>query len=279
MTEQTMWNGEPCTATRVTVVVADSGAFPSYWAREHAGTRRNAVQVDYGGDTFYLDDEDGSGWHKVTHGGGPRHGHMGLEVEPGSVQARIHVDGAVLADNIVDASLPDQTVSIREGNGQPLVTVHFDGRLEFGSEYEPDAAARLFWEAIGRWGPGPMVREHGRPLAERINQHLARGQQAEEALDELRTLAEGWKSVMRPGEPHPAADSVLRVIGGAFQTAAPMVDVRGRCPACGWESLFLGDGGYVTCSRLECSTPDAASTLLTRDPQGRGDGYLHTAEQ
>lgn len=42
--------------------------------------------------------------------------------------------------------------------------------------------------------------------------------------------------------------------------------VQGRCPACGRESLFLGDGGYVTCSRVDCTEPDAASTLLERDP-------------
>ncbi|MFI1472064.1 hypothetical protein [Streptomyces wuyuanensis] len=52
------------------------------------------------------------------------------------------------------------------------------------------------------------------------------------------------------------------------QTAAatPMVDVQGSCPVCGKTSLFLGDGGYVTCSRLECPEPDAASTLLERTP-------------
>lgn len=38
--------------------------------------------------------------------------------------------------------------------------------------------------------------------------------------------------------------------------------VAGRCPACGNESLFLGDGGYVTCSRAECPNPAAASELL-----------------
>jgi hypothetical protein len=42
--------------------------------------------------------------------------------------------------------------------------------------------------------------------------------------------------------------------------------VKGRCPACGATSLFLGDGGYVTCSRLDCPQPDAASTLLERAP-------------
>ncbi|NEB70330.1 hypothetical protein G3I39_25215 [Streptomyces fulvissimus] len=43
-----------------------------------------------------------------------------------------------------------------------------------------------------------------------------------------------------------------------------MNDVQGRCPACGSTSLFLGSGGYVTCARLECPEPDAASSLLER---------------
>lgn len=49
------------------------------------------------------------------------------------------------------------------------------------------------------------------------------------------------------------------------QQPRPFPDVQGRCPACGWTSLFLADGGYITCSRLECPQPDAASTLLERD--------------
>lgn len=42
--------------------------------------------------------------------------------------------------------------------------------------------------------------------------------------------------------------------------------VAGRCPACCGESLFLGEGGYVTCSRLECSEPEAASKVLEQAP-------------
>lgn len=38
--------------------------------------------------------------------------------------------------------------------------------------------------------------------------------------------------------------------------------VQGYCPACGGESLFLGSGGYVTCSRLDCRNPSAASDIL-----------------
>lgn len=38
--------------------------------------------------------------------------------------------------------------------------------------------------------------------------------------------------------------------------------IQGRCPACRGDSLFIGSGGYVTCSRLDCPNPSAADQLL-----------------
>ena len=102
---QCYWNGEPCKARKVAVEVADSSA-PRYWARGLVGTRRDAVEVEYGGEVFYLDDEAwayseegafarpfelipaGQGWAKVTDGhGSPAFGHRELRVK-GSVQPR-----------------------------------------------------------------------------------------------------------------------------------------------------------------------------------------------
>lgn len=40
------------------------------------------------------------------------------------------------------------------------------------------------------------------------------------------------------------------------------VNVAGFCPQCGKESLFLGHGGRVTCSRLTCPRPSAADEIL-----------------
>lgn len=40
---------------------------------------------------------------------------------------------------------------------------------------------------------------------------------------------------------------------------SPVTDlphVQGRCPACNRESLFLGAGGHLTCSSLDCPMPD-----------------------
>lgn len=39
-------------------------------------------------------------------------------------------------------------------------------------------------------------------------------------------------------------------------------NVQGYCPACRGQSLFLGSGGYVTCRRLDCPDPEAATKVL-----------------
>jgi len=38
--------------------------------------------------------------------------------------------------------------------------------------------------------------------------------------------------------------------------------ITGYCPSCGGDSLFLADGGHITCSRLDCREPDAADRIL-----------------
>jgi hypothetical protein len=53
--------------------------------------------------------------------------------------------------------------------------------------------------------------------------------------------------------------------------AAGLPLVKGRCPACGTAGLFLGHGGYVTCSLIDCPEPDAASTVLERTREARQD--------
>lgn len=75
------WNGEPAEVRRVRVIVGDAMA-PTWWCAELVGTERAAVEVRYGAQLFYLDDEDGSGWAKVTEGhGSPRLHHRNVPVE------------------------------------------------------------------------------------------------------------------------------------------------------------------------------------------------------
>lgn len=82
------------------------------------------------------------------------------------------------------------------GTAGPLVTIRPDGRLEYGPGYEPDEAARLFWDAMRRWAPSPMEKQFGRPLTERINADLARGQKAEETLRVLAPMFEGLQRLL-----------------------------------------------------------------------------------
>lgn len=77
----TRWNGLPCDARHVTVIVGDSGFFSEYWAKSLVGQQRKAVEVSFDNKTMYLDNEDGSGWWKVTHGGGPGLPSRTLEVQ------------------------------------------------------------------------------------------------------------------------------------------------------------------------------------------------------
>jgi hypothetical protein len=71
---------------------------------------------------------------------------------------------------------------IPDDDGRPMVTIHPDGRMEFGENYAPDKAAGAFWEWVKRLAPDPAVQEFGAPLKARIDKELARGQKAEDLL-------------------------------------------------------------------------------------------------
>lgn len=118
--ELTYWNGEPALARKVTVVVAAPEGGVGAWYDSVVGWRRDAVEIVYGGETFYIDDDElvrsledlerlkaaeeeagrdlgsdvrvlpaGLGWVKVTSGrGSPTVSHRSLLVEAGSVLPR-----------------------------------------------------------------------------------------------------------------------------------------------------------------------------------------------
>lgn len=80
MSEQTYWYYQPTQARIVRVIVGPSPR-PTWWCADLEGTEREAVEVIGHGEKFYLDNEDGSGWRKVTEGrGGPDWGHSSLPV-------------------------------------------------------------------------------------------------------------------------------------------------------------------------------------------------------
>lgn len=42
--------------------------------------------------------------------------------------------------------------------------------------------------------------------------------------------------------------------------------IADRCPCCGGQTLFIGAGGWLTCSVIGCKAPGAASDLLAQAP-------------
>lgn len=56
-------------------------------------------------------------------------------------------------------------------------------------------------------------------------------------------------------------------------------DIQGRCPACNGSTLFLADGGYITCSWIECPNPDAASQIIGEVADARQHGAYTFCDQ
>lgn len=86
MSDKTFWNFEPTPARKVRVIVGPC-LRPTYWHNGLEGTEREAVEVNYHGEIFYLDNEGGpswpagEGWDKVTKGrGSPDWGHSEIPV-------------------------------------------------------------------------------------------------------------------------------------------------------------------------------------------------------
>lgn len=96
---KTFWNFEKTPAKRGTAVVADSPAFPRYWARELVGERIPVVLVEHqDGSRRYLDNRGGQGWDKVTQGrGGPGWPHGDLNLEEGSFVENTTMDLGTVA--------------------------------------------------------------------------------------------------------------------------------------------------------------------------------------
>jgi hypothetical protein len=138
----TQWHGEPCTVRRITAIVTDTGVFPAYWARDFAGTRRNAVEVTYAGGTFYIDDEGGFGWAKVTSGGSPHLPHSSLTIDPDTIEARPDPD----ADGQEpEPHLDTPTPEVDESTGGTPEVVHPDAASQVTT---PPEVGALEVEAI-----------------------------------------------------------------------------------------------------------------------------------
>jgi hypothetical protein len=103
-------------------------------------------------------------------------------------------------------------ISIHGSDGHPLVTIHIDEQhIEYGPGYEPDDAARAFWDAMQRHMPSPMVRQFGQPLTDSINAELKAGQEAQQTVERVRSLANDMLQAQHGVDLE--ADGIRRAIG------------------------------------------------------------------
>lgn len=55
---------------------------------------------------------------------------------------------ALSPDHVYSIGTAPPSISIIGGDQVPLVTIHPNGTLEYGPGYDPDDAARRFWDAM-----------------------------------------------------------------------------------------------------------------------------------
>lgn len=100
---------------------------------------------------------------------------------------------AISADQIQAVRIaPAPVIAIRDEHGRLQVAIHPDGRLEYGPDYQPDEAARTFWEAVQRFTPSLGDREFGPQLHARVNAELKAGQEAQRKVERLDQMATAW---------------------------------------------------------------------------------------
>lgn len=74
------WNGQPCDVKVIRIVMNGTEDNPVlFWGKAFYGMERQALLVTQGSSQFVIDNEDGTGWLKVTVGmGSPSYGHRSI---------------------------------------------------------------------------------------------------------------------------------------------------------------------------------------------------------
>lgn len=152
-------------------------------------------------------------------------------------ESSVLMPGDLEGISITAANIQAPSISIPSSTGESLFTIHPDGRLELGDDYQPEEAARAFWDAVQRLAPTPMVQQYGAPLTARINAELAAGEKAQKTVQAVTEAVILWRD--RPG----AAD-----IGLALSLADILDTEQPEPPAATALVRVLRE-----CDRIECA--------------------------
>lgn len=77
---KTYWNGLPCKAERMQVIVGKPHK-PTWWCAPLEGKEHSAIKISVSGESFYINDDE-EAWLKITQGKGMwDYAHKSLPVE------------------------------------------------------------------------------------------------------------------------------------------------------------------------------------------------------
>ena len=78
-TEKGYWNGEPALFSACKVILKECELTPLHWQNAFVGKERECIEVIYNNESFLIDNENGTGFYKVTQGmGSPNVGHSSI---------------------------------------------------------------------------------------------------------------------------------------------------------------------------------------------------------
>lgn len=92
------------------------------------------------------------GWRGTWLTAEPEHEEKPMNDAPNLFGMVVAFDSSVPC-NVIEFRQPPPDITILGEDGAPLVTIHPNGELEYGPGYEPDEAARRFWDAIRHLAP------------------------------------------------------------------------------------------------------------------------------
>jgi len=227
---------------------ADDEAFRVAWAAYYATLNHVRDQIGPGWQAFFSDVHQ-SALASAVLVLREQQAQAGI---PGTVVDAILCDASTVAENVAEGLREQQEFERSTGALDVMTELH---RLA-GCGVPPDQhRARQPFR-------GPLFRE-----ASAVVRGMDTDPNTQAAADELLRLAAEAETADCTGcggtgacAGGPCAHPTPQASTAPLAAGLPLV--KGKCPACGSASLFLGDGGYVTCSRIDCTAPDAASTTL-----------------
>lgn len=125
----------------------------------------------------------------------------------------------------------------------------FGGPTPGGAEALSRATARVHLNRMRAW----------------LNRAESEMAKADAAMKDVAACARATEGRKEPGPAAPATtppDDFVTTDSTSEPHQPKQPKIANRCPSCGSQSLFVGAGGWLTCSRLDCRSPGVVTDVL-----------------